>query len=39
MARRRQRRQLRAGAIPDAVILDSGALSGRPQGKSGSEPN
>ena len=28
MARRRQRRQLRPGGLPDAVVLDSTALSG-----------
>ena len=33
MARRRQRRQLRPGAIPDAVLLDSSALSGAATGQ------
>ena len=33
MARRRQRRQLRPGAIPDAVLLDSRALSGAATGQ------
>lgn len=32
MARRRQRRQLRPAGIPDAVALDSGALSGAAAG-------
>jgi len=32
VARRRQRRQLRTGAIPDAVVLDSSALSGAATG-------
>lgn len=33
MARRRQRGQLRSGAIPDAVMLDSSALSGAASGQ------
>lgn len=33
MARRRQRRQLRTGAIPDAVVLDSTALSSAAAGE------
>jgi predicted nucleic acid-binding protein len=33
MARRRQRSQLRTGAIPDAVVLDSSALSGAAAGQ------
>lgn len=33
MARRRRRRQLKPGAIPDAVVLDSGALSGAAAGR------
>ncbi len=33
MARRRQRRQLRTGAVPDAVVLDSGALVGAAAGQ------
>lgn len=33
MARRRQRRQLRPGGLPDAVMLDSGALSGAAAGE------
>jgi predicted nucleic acid-binding protein len=33
VARRRQRRQLRPGGIPDAVMLDSGALSGAATGQ------
>lgn len=33
MARRRQRHQLRAGVIPDAVVLDSSALSGAAAGQ------
>lgn len=32
MARRQQRRKLRPSALPDAVILDAGALSGAAQG-------
>ena len=34
MARRRQRRQLRPGALPNAIVLDSGALSGAAAGHS-----
>jgi len=33
VARRRQRRQLRPSGIPDAVVLDSGALSGAAAGE------
>ena len=33
MARRRQRRQLRSGVVPDAVVLDSSALSGAAAGE------
>lgn len=33
MARRRQRRQLRPAALPDALILDAGALSGAAAGE------
>lgn len=33
MAQRRQRRQLRSGAVPDAVVLDAGALSGAADGQ------
>lgn len=33
MARRRQPRQLRPGTIPDAVVLDAGALSGAAAGQ------
>ena len=33
MARRRQRRQLRPGGIPDAVVLDATALSGAAAGQ------
>ena len=33
MARRRQRRQLRSAALPDAVILDAGALTGASAGE------
>lgn len=33
MARRKQRRQLRQAALPDAVILDAGALSGAAEGE------
>ncbi len=32
MARRQQRRKLRPAALPDAVILDAGALSGAAEG-------
>lgn len=32
MARRQQRRQLRQAALPDAVMLDAGALSGAAEG-------
>lgn len=32
MARRRPRRQLRPAGIPDAVVLDSGALTGAAEG-------
>lgn len=32
MARRRQPRRLRVGALPDAVVLDSGALSAAAEG-------
>lgn len=32
MARRQQRRRLRPAALPDAVILDAGALSGAAEG-------
>ena len=34
MARRQQRRKLRPAALPDAVILDAGALSGAAEGAS-----
>lgn len=34
MARREQRRKLRPAALPDAVILDAGALSGAAEGAS-----
>ena len=33
MARRRQRRQLRTGGLPDAVVLDATALSGAAAGQ------
>lgn len=33
MARRRQRRQLRPAGLPDALILDAGALSGAAAGE------
>lgn len=33
MARRRQRRRLRSAALPDALILDAGALSGAAAGE------
>ena len=33
MARRRQRRRLRPAALPDALILDAGALSGAAAGE------
>ncbi len=32
MARRQQRRQLRPAALPDAVIMDAGAISGAAEG-------
>jgi hypothetical protein len=35
VARRRQRRQLRPAHLPDAVVLDSGALSGAAAGQFG----